>query len=667
MRKTLCIALLALLLAAICGVSAQADSSDFVVVDHVLTQYTGSDQYVVIPGDLGITAIGPVVFSSKHFIRSLTIPEGITSIGDRAISFCHGLTSITLPRSLRQLGSYVFSGDAFLSQITIQSGLTEIGPGAFGNTSGLTTIDIPESVRTIDDTAFKQCEHLSTVRCSFGGGIMGWALEKGYSVQFTDAQYDYANGVLLSLTNTDTPIVYIPPELGMTAIADGAMEDAVYRNYYGFRVMLPDGVVSIGDSAFRDSALMEIALPSTLTHLGESAFEDCTFLESVILPAGLTQVPDNAFKNCTQMTYAYISEGVTSIGANAFHHCCDLQELDLPSTLASIGEGAFKDCYGIVSMTIPDGVTSIPSKAFSSCYDLETIYIPDSVTYIANDAFESDDCFIQTDSAYVTSWAQQHGFQVVSPDYTVVNHVLVKYNGYDVDVVVPSTLGIREIGDYAFEGNTSARSITIPYGVTAIGTNCFRSSRVERISLPDTVSSIGMGSFIGCVNLTDINIPASLTSLAHLMFWGCASLKNVVIGPEVREMADDVFEDCPLVTISCYDLSYVKDWAVDHNVPYRLIGSLPALRLPAGLTEIEAEAFRGTPIERVICPNGLKTIGSRAFANCPRLVMIAIPSSVTYISPDAFQDCSTGMRIYGAEGSAAETFASQHHFPFVAQ
>ena len=61
----------------------------------MLTQYTGSDQYVVIPDDLGITAVGPDVFASKHFIRSLTIPEGVTSIGDRAISFCHGLTSIT--------------------------------------------------------------------------------------------------------------------------------------------------------------------------------------------------------------------------------------------------------------------------------------------------------------------------------------------------------------------------------------------------------------------------------------------------------------------------------------------------------------------------------------------------------------------------------------------
>ena len=665
MKKALWLALLLFLILSLSP--AWADSGDFVVTDHVLTQYNGTAQNVVIPSDMGIRSIGPDVFANKHFIRSITIPEGIQSIGDMAFSFCQGLTSLTLPSSLTQLGKYVFSGDMFLTDITIQRGLTEIGPHAFANASGLTTIAIPETVTSISDTAFVQCGHLSRVRCSFGGRMLQWALEHGLSPEFTDASYDYDRGVLLRLANTDVSTVYVPAELGMTAIADEALKDAVYHNFYGFDMVLPEGVVSIGRRAFYDSALGRITLPSTLRTLGEEVFARSTFLEEAILPTGVTQVPAHAFEQCYTLSYVYLPDTVTFIGDSAFASCYDLENITLPPFLATIGESAFYSCDSLTIVIIPDGVTRIPSKAFGSCTKLELVYIPDSVTYIAPDAFDNDDCAIQTDSAYAKSWAQSHGFQVLSPDYTVVDHVLIKYNGTDTDVVIPAQLGLREIADYAFEGNTSARSITIPYGVTAIGSNCFRSSRVERISLPDSVSSIGMGSFIGCVYLTDINIPASLTKLDHLMFWGCAVLKNVVIGPEVREMADDVFEQCPQVTISCYDFSYAKDWAIAHSVPYRLIGSLPALRLPAGLKEIAPEAFRGALIERVVCPIGLTSIGSRAFANCPSLFMIQIPASVTYISPDAFQDCAASLRIYGASGSAAEAFAAAHHFPFVAQ
>ena len=63
------------------------------------------------------------------------------------------------------------------------------------------------------------------------------------------------------------------------------------------------------------------------------------------------------------------------------------------------------------------------------------------------------------------------------------------------------------------------------------------------------------------------------------------------------------------------------------------------LTLPAGLTEIEVEAFMGdTTVEAVIVPEGCESIGERAFAECENLVYIRVPAS-TYIEYDAFEDC----------------------------
>ena len=70
-------------------------------------------------------------------------------------------------------------------------------------------------------------------------------------------------------------------------------------------------------------------------------------------------------------------------------------------------------------------------------------------------------------------------------------------------------------------------------------------------------------------------------------------------------------------------------------------GSEPTLKLPAGLTAIEAEAFAGTAAEAVV-----------------------IPETVTDIDPTAF-DGSAVVYIYGKPGSAAEDFAREHDLFFV--
>ena len=96
--------------------------------------------------------------------------------------------------------------------------------------------------------------------------------------------------------------------------------------------------------------------------------------------------------------------------------------------------------------------------------------------------------------------------------------------------------------------------------------------------------------------------------------------------------------------------------------------SIPAsqtLVLPAALEEIGAEAFLGASMQKVTIPNGVKKIGSRAFALCPNLLAIVIPDSVETIADDAFAGVSNLTVICG-DTSAAHTFAVQHGFFTVA-
>ena len=91
------------------------------------------------------------------------------------------------------------------------------------------------------------------------------------------------------------------------------------------------------------------------------------------------------------------------------------------------------------------------------------------------------------------------------------------------------------------------------------------------------------------------------------------------------------------------------------------------LQLPANLNKIEAEAFAGLPMSGVTCCSGLSSIGSRAFADCANLRVIVIPSSVCEIAGNAFAGCPGGLKIIGAEDSAAAEFAHSHGHTFISR
>jgi len=89
------------------------------------------------------------------------------------------------------------------------------------------------------------------------------------------------------------------------------------------------------------------------------------------------------------------------------------------------------------------------------------------------------------------------------------------------------------------------------------------------------------------------------------------------------------------------------------------------LILPSDLVRIEEEAFAGSQVVSVVCPVGLLSIGSRAFAGCETLRLIVIPGSVTEIAGDAFEGAS-GFTISGEAGSRAEEVAGEIGVPFEA-
>ena len=174
---------------------------------------------------------------------------------------------------------------------------------------------------------------------------------------------------------------------------------------------------------------------------------------------------------------------------------------------------------------------------------------------------------------------------------------------------------VTEIGNSAFYGCSSLKSITIPNGVTSIGDSAFFGcSSLTSITIPDGVTSIGASAFCFCSSLTSITIPGGVTSIGYSAFFGCSSLTSITIPDGVTSIGGYAFDGC---------------------------SGLTSITIPDGVTSIGSFAFRDcSGLTSITIPDGVTSIGDCAFRNCSSLKSITIPDGVTSIGSYAFYGCS---------------------------
>ena len=208
----------------------------------------------------------------------------------------------------------------------------------------------------------------------------------------------------------------------------------------------------------------------------------------------------------------------------------------------------------------------------------------------------------------------------------------VEYNGRSYKVT--------KIEQCAFMGS-NVTSVSIPSSVTSIGISAFSDCpQLTSVSIPSNsnLTSIGNSAFSmrNCSQpqLTSISIPSSVTSIGNYAFYRCTNLRNITIPSSVTTIGADAFYETAWYSSQPYGLVYAG------NVAYKYQGNMSAnttISIKEGTTGVAGGAFNGyANLTDISIPSSVISIGQGAFTgttwydNQPEGVVYAGNVAYTY-------------------------------------
>ena len=639
--RTLLLSLLMLLMLSL--LPAMAD--DVVTIDGVT--YTVSDAYIlkVSGGTSGSTLVVPDVINGVEISRiggalfensvfgHITLPDTVTRFYGNTFRNSQYLTGVDLPSTVQYIDTYrMFEGCTSLESVVLPEGTTALAYNTFANCTSLKSITLPSTLTDLGRYAFSDCTALESI-------------------------------------------------------------------------VIPEGVTDIPDLSFAECySLSSVTLPSTLRAIGGQAFAGCRALKTLVLPEGLTSISSFAFQG----------SGLT--------------ELHLPSTLTELNTLSLDDCYYLkkVTYTVPDDAVRLPEALLSAPGLVLTIsekspllntVIEAGVDYIIKETGRPGN---EVDGTITTVEEKVNAIvaAVVKPGMSDYQKALALHNWLIRNVTYDYTLTYYSAEHMLLHGTGVCQAYAESYALLmdAVGIpNCLEYGSDHGWNMIrldgewyhvdctwDDPNDGGYENqeFFGLSNLAIqtqnnhecYNKPHIATAYKYNYYYRVGKLDallahaedNIVYGLTSgysrfsfqaidTDGRNEIHGNTALLVMR--DTTYAvngKTVSVEldydpnnhrYTVTLRSM-SVPDMILPAELTAIDAEAFAGTTMQVVRLPQGLKSIGSRAFADCPDLWQILIPASVTSIADDAFTGVE-GLIIFGQAGSAAQRFAEAHGYSFV--
>lgn len=566
--------------------------------DSAFAGCTGLEQVEFSPN---LTAIGGNAFYSCNGLTSVVIPDKVTSIADLAFFGCLNLESITIPAGITNLASSFVFGCTNLKKIEFKGTQAQwnalsidpnflpagvsivctdgtIGGGSDPNVKNYSLTVCGKAVTSANCDNILEDPAGTTPRAVYdpdsktltlNGTIKAAAADTqktGAIIKTEDALTITGNAALEwdGGDSDDAPIgilaAGVTAETGKLTLSGAVLEitaDAggidlpvgslTIENQTSLTVKSGGRCIEAGGALEISNAQLELDTADDAIRVGSTARIE----NSTLTITGLDEYNDEGGM------HALITEDGDLIVENSTITAMDSGDegyyyqyglwlggkLEVSNSVLTLGA---QDC----AMNADSMEARGSNSKITAAVDDEN-HVPvqvDDPAVILHDDLEVTEGALNTECPKVViEYASPHK---VEGDYTYEittdgNVRILAYDGSEADVVVPATLGgrdVTEIGNSArpvFDANAAIRSITFP----------------------DTLKEMsGLPLFYGCENLETITIPASVTgmnfhSVADCFIFNCPNLKTIIFkGTRAQwEAIEKEYVNLDGITVRCSD------------------------------------------------------------------------------------------------------------------
>lgn len=544
--------------------------------EHYLLFYPEGELNVILPATQYNYRLPNHLFFADAAVKSVTIPSSISDVGIYTFNNCTSLNRVTFAKDcpIEEIGEHMFNGCVELTSITLPDSVTSIGKCAFYECAKLKTAEFGAELKEIGDSAFYNCKNLTSAPLNEGLTNIGTSAFENCA-SFTEVIIPSTLDALGSRAFAGCKsIAKLEIKNGLTTIEN----DAFYDNNKLSEVTLADSIRTICDRAFQNSCITELTLPQGVVSIGESAFAENKVLRSAVIPQSLTSIGAYAFSGCNRLFLVY-NLGSLNIVPNSYEYgavaqnalvvatslsdaeyadvgkvtflrhktdwravWCDenANSLELKSfthkgeevTSFSIIDRAFAGNYNIKSVTVGSAVSSIGVSAFENCTEIRSISFTDG-----NLASIGDGAFANCPS---------------------INSVNLKLGN------------LKSIGRYAFAGCGELSSVQLPESLTSLSEGVFSGDKnLKNFFIPSSVTTIGESALNGCSSLEQITLPDGLTYIGPYAFYGCWGIESIIIPQNVKTISEQAFGDCFNLFV-VYNLSSID--ITEHNYNHGAVG-----------------------------------------------------------------------------------------------
>ena len=479
-------------------ISGLLNSKDFDILDDMCTsdgEFDDNDNrttYMDEPPFLTSLDLGECTLIDKPYLGEFTYysklekfvcPKNLEGTSDvEVFENSMLLKSVVIPETFKEFGNGTFMNCESLEEINFPDKLNRIGSFSFCNCTSLKPIKIPANVSIIESAAFSGC-------CN---------IEK-FEIEESNPHFSVLDGVLYNKDKTK-----------LIAFPSG------FKNKH---YSVPENVEIIGDGSFLDSLIESITFPSSLKIIEGWAFRFCKNLTTIEIPDSVTEIGELAFEFCSNIEKVKLSNKLTILKRQTFSCCEKLKELYVPASVKSIEETALGWTHNLENLVLNNGLEEI--KDDFKFTKLKKLFIPKTVKKIQS-------------GLAILGRSEFHKIEYEvseeNPHFSVINGSLYNKNKTRLIAVFP----------------TDKKQFIVPEGVQIIEDFVFADLHLERIDLPNSITTIKHRCFEDCTNLRKIRLPISLENIDFRAFDNCVNLDVIEIyaikPPEITNPSADCWK-----------------------------------------------------------------------------------------------------------------------------